>query len=48
MKHSKKPAPTGKRVELEREVLADLEATDAESESIRGGANYTRAVSGTR
>ncbi len=46
VKTPKKPAPSTKRLELEREVVADLEATDAESDSIRGGANYTRAVSG--
>lgn len=46
MKTPKKPAASTKRIEVEREVVADLEAIDAESDSIRGGANYTRAISG--
>ena len=34
---------TTKRIELDTEVVADLEATDAETEAIRGGAaNLTR------
>ena len=45
MKKSLTPSPS-KRVELERDVIADLEATDAQSAAIRGGANYTRHVTG--
>ncbi len=41
MKPRRTTEPT-KRIELETEVVADLEASDAETEAIRGGANYTR------
>jgi hypothetical protein len=46
VKTPKKPVPSTKRLELEREIVADLEASEAESDSIRGGANYSRAISG--
>lgn len=39
-------APAADRLELDTEVVADLEASTEETEAIRGGANYSRAVSG--
>ena len=45
MKIRKNPTPK-KRIDLDRETVADLEASDAETESIRGGANFSRAISG--
>ena len=38
-----KPAQT--RLELDKEIVSDLEASDEDTEAIRGGANYTRVAS---
>ena len=35
-------AQPSKRIELERDVIADLEATDVQIDAIVGGKNYTR------
>ena len=39
MKNTRKPT---KKLDLDVEVIADLEATDAQTEAIRGGASSSR------
>jgi len=34
---------SSKRIELETDIIADLEPTEAQTGAIVGGANYTRA-----
>lgn len=41
-------AKTPTRIELERDLIADLEATDTQTDAVVGGKNYTRAISGIK